>query len=191
MNIAGVLLAGGRSSRYGRPKMFEPFEGIPLYQHSLNALKQNNLSTVIVATNDELRPFFQEDSEITWALESTKHQGPLFALYQLLVENPSVDWFFLVAADMPYMNAAFIENLVAQIEPHLDAIIPIQNERMQPLAGLYNRSTLEKTAELVANNRRSMKALLDSVCVHYSSFSNEDPTFTNINYQTDWPKGDS
>lgn len=40
MKIAGVVLAGGQSSRYGQPKMFELFAGQPLYKHSLTALQK-------------------------------------------------------------------------------------------------------------------------------------------------------
>lgn len=43
MKIAGIVLAGGQSSRYGQPKMFEMFAGQPLYKHSLIALQKNQL----------------------------------------------------------------------------------------------------------------------------------------------------
>ena len=41
MKIAGIVLAGGQSSRYGQPKMFEMFAGQPLYKHSLIALQKS------------------------------------------------------------------------------------------------------------------------------------------------------
>ena len=84
MNIAGVVLAGGQSSRFGRPKMFEPLHDVPLYQYSLQSLKENQLSCYIIATNDDLFPFFQPDEQLTFLIEKTKHQGPLFVLHELL-----------------------------------------------------------------------------------------------------------
>lgn len=190
MNIAGVVLAGGQSSRFGRPKMFELLNNLPLYHYSLDALKKNHLSRYIIATNDDLHPFFQQDENVTFLIEKTKHQGPLFVLNQLLQTFKEVDWFFIIAADMPYMNAEFIHKMLHEINTDYDAIIPKQSTRIQPLAGLYHRTTLEKITELIVQERRSMKALLDLVHVHYIPFSDEDPIFTNINHQHDLPKGD-
>ncbi|MBQ0138066.1 MAG: molybdenum cofactor guanylyltransferase [Kurthia sp.] len=190
MKIAGVVLAGGQSSRFGRPKMFEAFEKLPLYQHSLLALKQNKLSPLLIATNSELLPLFQQDDEIHWMIESPAHQGPLFALHQLLQENPDVEWFFVVASDMPFMNHTFIKTLLHKIDDCYDAVIPQQAGRIQPLAALYRRTVLVETTKLVAENRRSMKALLDVIRVNYVDFKKDDLVFTNINSQNDWPKGD-
>ncbi|WP_252315972.1 NTP transferase domain-containing protein [Sinobaca sp. H24] len=39
ITAAGAVLAGGRSSRYGRAKMFEIYNGKPLYQYSLDAFE--------------------------------------------------------------------------------------------------------------------------------------------------------
>lgn len=190
MKIAGVVLAGGQSSRFGRPKMFENFKDKPLYKHSLHALKKNNLSPLIIATNTQLLPLFDKDNDIELMIENPPHQGPLFALHQLLTENPDVEWFFVVASDMPFMNASFIENLLQQVDDCYDAVIPQQTNRIQPLAALYRRTALVETAKLVQENRRSMKALLDRIRVHYVDFKQDDPLFTNINAQEDWPKGD-
>lgn len=190
MNIAGVVLAGGQSSRFGRPKMFEPLHDVPLYQYSLQSLKENQLSCYIIATNDDLFPFFQPDEQLTFLIEKTKHQGPLFVLHELLQTFKEVDWFFLIAADMPYMTADFVQKMLHEIDESYDAIIPKQHERIQPLAGLYHRKILEKTTKLIAQERRSMKALLDLIHVHYIPFSDNERVFTNINYEQDLPKGD-
>ncbi|GEK34041.1 molybdenum cofactor guanylyltransferase [Kurthia sibirica] len=190
MIIAGVILAGGQSSRFGRHKMFEVFQGLPLYHHSLNALRQNNLCPIIIATNDALFPSFPPHSDVTWLIETPSHQGPLFALHQLFIENPDIEWFFVIASDMPYMSADFVKLLLQKIDSCYDAVIPQQSARIQPLAALYRRSALATTTKLVANNHRSMKALLAEIRVHYVDFSVNDNVFTNINYETDWPKGD-
>ena len=35
---SGILLAGGASRRFGRPKVVEPFDGVPLFHRPLRAL---------------------------------------------------------------------------------------------------------------------------------------------------------
>lgn len=111
MKIAGVVLAGGLSSRYGQPKMFELFAGQPLYKHSLIALQKNQLDPLIIATNAHLQQMFEQE-DVQWVIEEQPHQGPLFALHYLMKANPDVEWFFVVASDMPYMNADFIEKML-------------------------------------------------------------------------------
>lgn len=92
MNVAGVILAGGQSSRYGQPKMFETFEGLPLYKHSLNALQGNQLNPLVIATNASLQPSFGPEN-VQWIIEQQPHQGPLFALHHILTAFPEVEWF--------------------------------------------------------------------------------------------------
>jgi molybdenum cofactor guanylyltransferase len=85
MKIAGIVLAGGKSSRYGKPKMFETYQGKYLYQHSVEALKQNSLSPIVIATNENLISYFeQDDVDFIVEKESETYQGPLFAIYNAL-----------------------------------------------------------------------------------------------------------
>ncbi|MCK1989057.1 molybdenum cofactor guanylyltransferase [Lysinibacillus fusiformis] len=185
MNVAGVILAGGQSSRYGQPKMFETFAGLPLYKHSLNALQENQLDPLVIATNASLQPRFGPEN-VQWIIEQQPHQGPLFALYHILAAFPEVEWFFVVASDMPYMNAPFIEEMLGNINDSYDAIVPKQNSHYQPLAALYRRTALPLAKQLMEQNKRSMKVLLDQLRVCYVPFNENCPTFININAQHDW-----
>ncbi|MEK9199331.1 molybdenum cofactor guanylyltransferase [Ureibacillus sp. 179-F W5.1 NHS] len=184
MKIAGVVLAGGQSSRYGQPKMFELFAGQPLYKNSLNALQQNGLVPLIIATNASLQRNFAEEN-IQMIIEKQPHQGPLLALQNIMTNLPDVEWFFIVASDMPYMNADFVQTMLTYIDDRYDAIVP-KTSRIQPLASLYRRTALPKVNLLIQQNKRSMKALLDQVRVCYVGFDENSPTFININTQTDW-----
>lgn len=78
MKIAGIVLAGGQSSRYGQPKMFEMFAGQPLYKHSLIALQKNQLDPLIIATNAHLQHQFGQEN-VQWVIESD-HIKALFLL---------------------------------------------------------------------------------------------------------------
>ncbi|MEO4053127.1 molybdenum cofactor guanylyltransferase [Solibacillus sp. CAU 1738] len=185
MKIAGVILAGGQSSRYGEPKMFELFAGQPLYKHSLIALQKNKLEPVVIATNASLLKGFVDD-KVQMIVEQQPHQGPLFALHNIMTAFPDVEWFFVVASDMPYMNADFIRNMLDYIDDGFDAIVPKQAIRIQPLAAIYRRSALPKMKLLTEQNKRSMQALLEQLRVCYVSFEENSPTFININSQQDW-----
>ncbi|MDN4492597.1 molybdenum cofactor guanylyltransferase [Ureibacillus aquaedulcis] len=185
MEIAGVVLAGGQSSRYGQPKMFELFAGLPLYKHSLNALQENQLQPLIVATNAGLQSKFPED-KISIIIEDRPHQGPLSALQNTITNFPQVEWFFVVASDMPYINADFVRTMLTFIDDRYDAIVPKQASGIQPLASLYRRTALPKATLLLQQNKRSMKVLLEQLKVCYVPYEDECTTFVNINTQLDW-----
>ncbi|WP_413364030.1 molybdenum cofactor guanylyltransferase [Lysinibacillus sp. 3P01SB] len=185
MKIAGVVLAGGQSSRYGQPKMFELFDGQPLYKNSLTALQKNRLQPLIIATNASLQSKFSEE-KIQMVIEKQPHQGPLAALQTIMEIFPDVEWFFVVASDMPYMNADFVQTMLTFIDDRYDAIVPKQASRLQPLASLYRRTALPKANLLLQQNKRSMKVLLEQLQVCYVAFEEETSTFVNINTQLDW-----
>lgn len=185
MKIAGVVLAGGQSSRYGQPKMFELFAGQPLYKNSLIALQQNQLEPLIIATNASLQKKFAEENT-QMIIEKQPHQGPLSALQNIMTNFPDNEWFFVVASDMPYMNADFVQTMLTYIDDRYDAIVPKQDSRLQPLAALYRRTALPIANLLIQQNKKSMKALLDQVRVCYVGFEEENATFININTQLDW-----
>jgi len=185
MTIAGVVLAGGQSSRYGQPKMFELFAGLPLYKQSLIALQKNQLQPLIIATNASLQSKFVEEN-VHWIIEEHPHQGPLFALHNIMINSPEVEWFFVIASDMPFINAEFVQTMLTFIDDCYDAIVPKQASRIQPLAALYRRSALPKAQQLVQQNKRSMKVLLEQLQVCYVPFEEDCSTFININSQQDW-----
>ncbi|MEB2302413.1 molybdenum cofactor guanylyltransferase [Lysinibacillus xylanilyticus] len=185
MKMAGVVLAGGQSSRYGQPKMFESFAGLPLYKQSLIALQKNQLHPLIIATNASLQSKFVEE-DVQWIIEKEPHQGPLFALHNIMTNFPEVEWFFVIASDMPFINAEFVQTMLTFIDDRYEAIVPKQASRLQPLAALYRRSALPKAHQLVQHNKRSMKVLLEQLQVCYVPFEEDSSTFININSQQDW-----
>ncbi|OKL37470.1 molybdenum cofactor guanylyltransferase [Domibacillus mangrovi] len=186
MNIAGVVLAGGRSSRYGKPKMFELYNGKSFYQYSIDALKENNLAPIIISTNDMLARHFDAVS-VTLSIEKEHHQGPLFALHHVMKSVPEPDWFFVLSSDVPFVTSNFVKQMITFTKNgDYKAIVPVQNEKSHPLLALYHRDCLEPADHLLKQNKRSMAALLNSVLYKKIAFNKEEPSFLNINSPSDF-----
>ena len=83
MSIAGIVLAGGKSSRYGQPKMFETYNKKSFYEYSIDALKENHVTPILVSTNQDLLPYFQR-KDVAFAVEKCPYQGPLYAIHHAL-----------------------------------------------------------------------------------------------------------
>ncbi|WP_018394990.1 molybdenum cofactor guanylyltransferase [Bacillus sp. 37MA] len=186
MTMAGVVLAGGQSSRYGKPKMFELYNGKPFYQYSIDALKENNLAPIIISTNDMLAQYFDAVS-VTLSIEKECHRGPLFALHHVMKSLPEPDWFFVLSSDVPFVTTDFVKQLIAYTKSNeYKAVVPVQNEKIHPLLALYHRGCLQPADHLLKQDRRSMTALLNSVKYKTISFSIEEPSFININSPSDF-----
>jgi molybdenum cofactor guanylyltransferase len=190
MKIAGIVLAGGRSSRYGKPKMFETYQNKYFYQHSLQALKQNSLSPVVIATNENLISYFkQDDVDFIIEKESETYQGPLFAMYNTLSKIPNVEWYFVLSCDIPFITSDFVAKMIHLTEnSQYDAIVPTQSGNVHPLLALYHRRSLVKMEQLLSKNRRKIRLLLDEISVLTVPFPAEDEVFININNPEDWHK---
>lgn len=186
MSIVGVVLAGGKSSRYGKAKMFEPYKGQPFYQHSVQALTKSDISSVYIVTNELLAPFFDRNTA-SILIEEQKHNGPLHALTFALESIESSDWFFVLAADIPFVTEEFVRSLIQYTnDSAIDAIVPISGEKEQPLLALYHKRCLPLAQKLLAHNKRSMRPLLQQVHVKWIPFPDHQRDFININRQEEW-----
>lgn len=186
MSIAGVVLAGGRSSRYGKPKMFEEYQRIPFYKHSINAFANSGLAAIYIVTNENLSSYFS-NAHAEIIIEKEDHNGPLYALSYAMSSIQDKEWFFVLAADLPFVTSTFVREMMNYTKNlSYDAIIPCTAEQEQPLLALYHRRCLPYIQELLASNRKSMRPLLQKVNVNYVSFSRTQMDFTNINRQEDW-----
>lgn len=184
MNTAGIVLAGGQSSRYGRPKMFEQYKEKPFYQHSVDALLANQLHPIILSTNYLLADQFHAAS-VELAVEYDPYQGPLFAIHHVMQQYKEPEWFFVLSADIPFIRDTFVRQLLEHRHLDYNAIIPADGEKLQPLLALYHRRCLPFIEEALGEGRRSLMALLHMIPFKTVSFSAE-PSFININTQLDF-----
>ena len=186
MKMAGVILAGGKSSRYGKPKMFEAWNGLCFYEYSVAALAENNLAPIVIATNEQLLPSFKRN-DIDFIIENKTYQGPLFAMYHALSSIQDAEWFFVLSCDIPFVTPDFVQKMISLTEEdEYDAIVPIQAERIHPLLALYHRRSLVPMKQLLDKNEKKIRLLLDEIRVRTVPFSAKDPVFININHQKDW-----
>ncbi|WP_018924298.1 molybdenum cofactor guanylyltransferase [Salsuginibacillus kocurii] len=189
MKAIGIVLAGGKSSRYGKDKMFETYQAEPLYQKSIRALTENDIQSVYLSTNDKLAPFFEFPDEFILT-EDDEYLGPLPALYQALLQiNGEWEWLFLLASDLPYISPAFVAKLkAAAAHSSSQVIVPVADDQIQPLHSCYHKSCFPIIEELVHNKIGGMRPLFNEAATDYLPFDETWKDFHNINRPADWDK---
>jgi molybdenum cofactor guanylyltransferase len=135
-DATAVVLAGGKSSRMGRPKALLLFDGEPLIVHIVRALKRMFAETVLVAAPDQELP----DLAVTLVRDEVAYQGPVGGIYYGL-KAASGKFCFVTSCDVAFINPALISHLTSQISRY-EVVVPFWDDRFQPLHAVYRTSVL-------------------------------------------------
>ncbi len=164
MTIAGtsvVVLAGGRSSRFGRDKLAEPLDGRPLLHHAIDAVRPIAAEIIVVAApgaNPAVPP------EVTLVHDAVAFEGPLAGLLRGLAatRSPTV---LVVGGDMPALSVAVLGSMVALLtESDADAVVLEDGGRGRPLPMALRREPGFTTASsLLVVGERRLRALTDAL----------------------------
>jgi molybdopterin-guanine dinucleotide biosynthesis protein A len=146
-DVLGVILAGGRGERLGRPKPTAPLGRSTLLEHPLAALEGAGLETVVVAKAETPLP---PVAAPVWT-EPADPVHPLLGIVTAL-ERSEGRSLLVCACDLPFVTAELVAWLAA-----LDAPLaaPRTGGRLHPLFGRYTdslaaplREALERRAPL-------------------------------------------
>ena len=184
--LTGAILAGGRSLRYGKNKALEVFEGKRLIDREVDGLRPY-CDPVLVVAND-LGPYI--DARATLVQDIVPHHGPLGGVYTALLFSPN-NWVLTRATDMPFLIPELLK-MMLDMREGCDAVVPLLNERYEPLVALYSRRCLPAIADLMESGERKVMAFYKKVRMHYLSeaeWRSVDPeglSFKNVNTPEDW-----
>jgi molybdopterin-guanine dinucleotide biosynthesis protein A len=147
-NVTAVILAGGRSTRFGADKGLAEWNGRRLVDHVLDRLPAERLDTVLVLREE------QDDGSwpgITIVHDDpTRNEGPLRGVVRGLAACRT-PWAWVVACDQPLINAGLLRGLLTAAGTGDLPVIPEWQGRLQPLTGLYATACgplLEKCGDL-------------------------------------------
>jgi molybdopterin-guanine dinucleotide biosynthesis protein A len=183
--LAGAVLAGGKSLRYGRNKALETLQGKSLVEHAVESLRTFCEPLFLVA--NDLTPYLH--IRATLVQDVLRDQGPLGGIYTALIFSPH-DWVFTKATDMPFLAPGLARLMLASREG-CEAVIPLLNDRPEPLLALYSRRCLPAVATALERGDRKItsfyrkvgrKELPEEV---WRTVDPEGLSFRNINTQED------
>ena len=121
--VAGIVLAGGRATRFGRDKRFVLVDGEPLLHRSLRAVAAAVDVLVLVVGPNEPPPVLPVDlgQAVTVTHDRLAYAGPLAGLLTGLEAAPDSELAVVVGADMPSLEPAVLRLLLKTAEGGPDA----------------------------------------------------------------------
>lgn len=159
--VTAIVLAGGRSSRFGRDKLSEPIEGRTLLDHAIAAVRPVAREILVVVPPGSA-PVLPDGTVL--AQDPTAFEGPLVGLLTGLrtAAQPAV---LVVGGDMPAMVGSVLETLLAGLDDRsVDAVLLEDGGRGRPLPGAFRTAPALAAAErLVAAGERRLGALYDAL----------------------------
>ncbi len=181
--IAGAVLTGGRSRRFGRDKCQEVFHGKRLVEIAFEKLKQVVDDVYVIGKDYGLGKFIPDVYPF---------KGPLNAIYSFFAFNPSADGVIVLPCDTPLVPIELLK-FIKEKSNQADIVIPRYENFYEPLIGYYSRRTFKIAAKLIGNDKLSMMNLINDQNLKVfpvgedilRTFGDPEIYFTNINYPED------
>jgi molybdopterin-guanine dinucleotide biosynthesis protein A len=166
---SAIVLAGGRASRFGGPKLAVLVGGIPLLHRSILAVAEVASEIVVVGGSGDVLDVPPTPVPMCLIHDSELAPGPLVALVAGLraATSPTA---LVVGGDMPRLAPAVLGAMLGHLAPGGPSAVVLgaggEMAVRQPLPMALETTSGSRLAdELVARGRRSLQALLDALPV--------------------------
>jgi molybdenum cofactor guanylyltransferase len=166
MPTAGIVLAGGRSSRMGAEKAGLEWHGSTLLRRVVGLVGRAAGPVVVVRSPGQELPPLPPGVAVTE--DAREGLGPLEGLRAgLQAMGPAAEAAYVCAVDLPLLHPAAVARALAALAGGADAAVPRAGGRPHPLAAAYRPGVLAVAELLLAADRRSMGELLDRLRVRW------------------------
>ena len=183
--VTGVVLAGGKSTRYGTNKAFVEIQGIRLVERTIRVMGSVFERLLIVTNTPDEFAYL----DLPMVEDLIKGFGPLGGIYTGLEAIDDEAGFF-VACDMPFLRENFLRHMVSLRGDH-DAVVPRVRWMVEPLHALYGKKCLPAIRESIHSREYQILKFFQKIKVRYveeEEIRRVDPdlkSFFNINRPED------
>lgn len=181
LEVTGIILAGGKSSRMGRNKALLDFGGRSIIEHTADLFK-SIFPEVILVTNT---PEEYANLGIKIVTDIFPGKGSLGGIYTGLFHS-SHDYSFIASCDMPFLRRELIEFLIS-LKDGYDVVVPRLKDGHEPLHAVYSKRCLKPIKSMINREDLRIIGFYPKVSVRevpeeeLAPFNPEPSSFININ----------
>jgi molybdopterin-guanine dinucleotide biosynthesis protein A len=181
-NILAVVLAGGRSRRFGRDKSEVILGDKTLLEHMLSKIKLNLNKIIIVSNNNNIK----DQTIIKDCIEG--QLGPLVGVLSAMkwakINQPNCNWIVTFPCDTPFFDISIIDSFI-RVSKKNDSLLYFAKSkgRRHNIFGLWSTKLMKILEEdIIKNNYRKVEEWANKIGVKtVSDPSYKFNTFFNIN----------
>ena len=180
MICTGIVLAGGRSSRFGSNKAIYDFQGKTMLKHSIDLL-QPFCNKIIISGNKEEYYLYNYPC----IPDKYGEIGPIGGIVSCLEESKSEN-NIVVTCDMPLITEDLIARLLMNHQNGKITIFEDAQNKLYPFPIILEKQHIDPIKTLISNRHFKLKDILDGIGYTAIQLSkNETPLLANINTPDD------
>ena len=189
--ILGVVLAGGKSQRFGEDKSQVKLHGKILIDYILSEII-DQFEEILIVTNNEIK--FKFSKKITITKDLIEGVGPLggilTAMKWIKKNNKNYKWISTFPSDTPFFTKNELQIFYKKIDIQKSKLFFIKNKKMRHnIFGLWSMDLMEKLDNDLKKGERKVEVWADTAGVEIINieYEKKDPFF-NINTKEDLEK---
>ena len=190
-NILPVVLAGGKSKRFGEDKSQAKLGGKILIDYILYELI-DEFNEVLIVANNPIKHL--SSGKITKIEDFQKNLGPLGGILSSMKwvrkKNKSYKWIASFPSDTPFFNKIIFNNFLKKVnEKESELFFMNSNKKRHNIFGLWAVDLIDQLEKDLENGSRKVENWANKIGVKTinMSFEKNDPFF-NINTKEDLKK---
>lgn len=163
----GVVIAGGRSTRFGdEDKAVADLAGTPMIRRVADRIAPVVDALVVNCRGEQVPPITEAldgyEHDVTFAVDDQPDRGPMAGIMTGLREVPT-EYAFVVACDMPYVDPKLVSHLFDRAAGR-DAVVPRLDDRwFQTTHAVYRADAMADACEaaLARGERKIIEPLFE------------------------------
>jgi molybdopterin-guanine dinucleotide biosynthesis protein A len=191
VQVGGFVLAGGRSTRFGRDKALARIGDEALLARLCAVLRGVTPCVTIIGSREKYAAFGADCVADHWPGE-----GPLGGIITALhtaLETGGGEWNIIVGCDMPFLTSDWLTYLFRRAQAsEAQVVMPRSAHGLEPLCACWRANGVEKLQRTFEDGTRkvteAMKHLTMEVLdeTHWKRFDSADRLFWNMNTPGDY-----
>jgi len=191
-NILGIILAGGKSSRFGEDKSIAKLGDKTLLDHTINKIEKEFAEILVISNNKE---FNFKNNKIHVVEDCIEGQlGPLVgiltAMKWVIINKKNYKWIASFPCDTPFFDIKLISELKIKVKETSKKLIFLNsNKKRHNIFGLWSLDLIEILEEDIKNSFRKVELWADKIGYENININEEKfDRFLNINTKKDLEK---
>ena len=191
-NILGIILAGGKSSRFGEDKSVAKLGDKTLLDHTISKIENEFTEILVISNNKE---FNFKKNKIHIVEDCIEGQlGPLVGILTAMKwvkkNKKNYKWIASFPCDTPFFDIKFISELKIKIKETSKKLIFLNSDKKRHnIFGLWSVDLIETLEEDIKNGFRKVEIWADKIGYENININTKEfDMFLNINTKEDLKK---
>ena len=188
-NILGVVLAGGKSQRFGSDKTLVKFGDKSLIEHTVSKI-ENNFKEILIVSNSDKNVFKKNNIFLTKDIIDG-YLGPLVgvlsAMDWVLKNNKNYKWIATFPCDTPLFDQSVVEKIISYTNKTNKKLCFLKNNnKRHNIFGLWSVELKDTLLKDIEKGFRKVENWANKIgCEIIEINSENNYNFLNINTKED------